>query len=83
VAWAAVAGLAEPVGALVGYFLLRALLPEQFLVLSLALVAGMMITLSLRELLPAARHHQSHPAQSLSGLLLGALVVWVSLLLAR
>lgn len=81
--WATVAGLAEPVGALVGYFVLRALLPPELLVLTLALVAGMMIALSLRELIPAARRHQTHPAQSLAGLAVGALVVWVSLELTR
>lgn len=79
--WAAVAGIAEPVGALVGYFLLRALLPPELLVLTLALVAGMMVALSLGELIPAARRHQTHPAQSLGGLAAGALVVWLSLAL--
>lgn len=79
--WAAVAGLAEPVGALIGYFALRAILPPQFLVLTLALVAGMMIALSLRELIPAARRYQTHPLQSLTGLAVGAAVVWLSLVL--
>lgn len=79
IVWATVAGLAEPVGALVGYFVLRALLPPELLVLTLALVAGMMIALSLRELIPAARRYQTHPAQSLSGLAAGAVVVWTSL----
>lgn len=80
-AWAAVAGLAEPIGALVGYFALRVILPPQLLVLTLALVAGMMIALSLRELIPAARRYQTHPAQSLGGLVAGAGVVWSSLAL--
>lgn len=79
IVWATVAGLAEPVGALVGYFVLRALLPPELLVLTLALVAGMMIALSLRELIPAARRYQTHRAQSLSGLAAGAVVVWTSL----
>ncbi|USQ76033.1 ZIP family metal transporter [Ornithinimicrobium cryptoxanthini] len=79
--WAAVAGLAEPIGALVGYFALRVILPPQLLVLTLALVAGMMIALSLRELIPAARRYQTHPAQSLGGLVAGAAVVWSSLAL--
>lgn len=81
--WATVAGIAEPVGALVGYFALRAVLPEQFLVLTLALVAGMMIALSLRELIPAAWRYQTHPAQLLACVAAGGLVVWVSLVLTR
>lgn len=81
IGWATVAGLAEPVGALVGYFVLRAVLPPELLVLTLALVAGMMIALSLRELIPAARRYQTHAAQSLAGLASGALTVWGSLVL--
>ena len=81
--WAAISGLAEPVGALVGYFVLRAILPPELLVVTLALVAGMMLALSLRELLPAARRYQTHPLQALLGLLAGGIVIWVSLLLAR
>lgn len=80
--WAALSGLAEPVGALVGYFVLRALLPDELLVLTLALVAGMMIALSLRELLPAARRYQTHWSQGLGGFAAGGLVIWVSLVLA-
>lgn len=79
--WATVAGVAEPLGAVVGYFVLRAVLPEQLLVLTLALVAGMMIALSVRELIPAAWRYRTHPAQPLLGLLAGGGTVWVSLAL--
>ncbi|AXH97077.1 zinc transporter ZupT [Ornithinimicrobium avium] len=79
--WATVSGLAEPVGAVVGYLLLRAVLPEQWLVLSLALVAGMMLALSFLELLPAARRYQTHYSQSLVGFFLGAVVMVLSLAL--
>ena len=77
--WASVSGLAEPVGAVVGYLLLRALLPDEWLVLSLALVAGMMLTVSFRELLPAARRYETHYSQSLVGFFLGAVVMVLSL----
>lgn len=80
-AWTGAAGAAEPVGAVAGYFLLRAILAPQLLVLTLALAAGMMIALSLRELIPAARRYQTHPAQTLGGLAAGAAVVWLSLAL--
>lgn len=62
--WAALSGLAEPVGAIVGYFVLRAVLPPELLVLTLALVAGMMIAISLRELLPSARRYQTIPRRA-------------------
>lgn len=80
--WVTVAGIAEPLGAVVGYFALRAVLPERLLVLALALVAGMMIALSLRELIPASRRYQTRPGQTLLGLIAGGLVVWASLALA-
>lgn len=80
--WVTVAGVAEPVGAILGYFVLRAVLPESLLVLTLALVAGMMIALSLRELIPASLRYQTHRAQSLLGFVAGGAVVWLSLALA-
>ncbi len=77
--WATVSGLAEPFGAVVGYLLLRALLPEEWLILSLALVAGMMLAVSFLELLPAARRYETHYSQSLVGFFLGAVVMALSL----
>lgn len=77
--WAAVAGLAEPVGAVVGYLVLRAVMPEELLVLTLALVAGMMLALSVRELVPAARRYRTHWSQPPLGFLAGGAVVWASL----
>lgn len=81
--WATLSGLAEPVGAIVGYLLLRAFLPEEWLVLSLALVAGMMLAVSFMELLPAARRYETHYTQSLVGFFLGAVVMVLSLQLLR
>lgn len=77
--WATLSGLAEPVGAVVGYLLLRAVLPEEWLTLSLALVAGMMLAVSFLELLPAARRYETHYTQSLVGFFLGAVVMVLSL----
>lgn len=77
--WATLSGLAEPVGAIVGYLLLRAVLPDEWLILSLALVAGMMLAVSFRELLPAARRYETHYSQSLVGFFLGAVVMVLSL----
>lgn len=77
--WATLSGLAEPVGAIAGYLLLRAVLPDEWLILSLALVAGMMLAVSFRELLPAARRYETHYSQSLVGFFLGAVVMVLSL----
>lgn len=77
--WATLSGLAEPVGAVLGYLMLRALLPDEWLVISLALVAGMMLAVSFLELLPAARRYQTHYTQPLVGFFLGAVVMVLSL----
>lgn len=77
--WATVSGLAEPIGGVLGYLLLAAVLPEEWLDISLALVAGMMIAVSFLELLPAARRYQTHYTQTLAGFFLGAVVMVLSL----
>lgn len=77
--WATLSGLAEPVGAVLGYLALRAVLAPEWLDLSLALVAGMMIAVSFSELLPAARRYQRRTQESLVGFLLGAVVMVLSL----
>lgn len=83
VTWATVSGLAEPAGGIVGYLLLRALLPEEWLDISLSLVAGMMLAVSFLELLPAARRYQTHYSQTLVGFFLGAVVMVLSLQLLQ
>lgn len=81
--WAALSGLAEPLGGVLGYLALRSLLPPGWLDLSLALVAGMMIAVSLLELLPGARRCAVGHREVLVGLFLGAVVMVVSLVLLR
>lgn len=51
---AALSGLAEPLGALLGYLVLAALLPESAYAIVFGLIAGVMLQLSLSELLPTA-----------------------------
>lgn len=55
VAYATGSGLAEPVGGLLGYLLLAAILPTAALGAVFGLIAGMMLQISVAELLPAAR----------------------------
>jgi len=73
-------GLSEPAAALIGYFLLMPFLSQTVLALLLALIAGIMIYISLDELLPAAhRYGQSHLV--IAGIVLGMLIMAVSLLM--
>lgn len=59
--WAALSGLAEPLGAVIGYLFLRPFLGPATLGIVLAAIAGIMVFVSLDKLLPTAietgRHH--------------------------
>lgn len=73
-------GLAEPVGALVGYLLLMPFLTDLTFGILFAGVAGIMVFISIDELLPAAREYGEHHL-SIYGLIAGMAVMAVSLLL--
>lgn len=73
-------GLAEPVGAIVGYLLLIPFMTPVVFGVLFAAVAGIMVFISLDELLPAAREYgQAH--LSIYGLIAGMMVMAASLIL--
>lgn len=72
-------GIAEPIGAVVGYFILLAMVGSMF-GLVFAAVAGIMVFLSLDQLLPTAREYGEHHL-SIYGMFGGMLVMAISLLL--
>lgn len=73
-------GLAEPFGAIVAYLLLMPFLTDTMFGVIFAGVAGIMVFISLDELLPAAREYdEAH--SSIYGVVLGMMVMAVSLLL--
>jgi len=75
-----ISGLAEPAGALIGYVLLRPLFSPTTFGILFASVAGIMVFVSLDELLPTAREYDSgHYA--IYGLIAGMAIMAVSLLL--
>ncbi len=73
-------GLAEPVGALVGYLILLPFLSPMIFGILFAGVAGIMVFISLDELLPSAREYGEHHL-SIYGLMGGMVVMAISLLL--
>jgi zinc transporter, ZIP family len=73
-------GLSEPVGAVVGYAILSAVFNDVVFGVLFAAVAGIMVFISLDELLPTAREY-GHPHHAIYGLILGMIVMAVSLLL--
>lgn len=73
-------GLSEPVGALVGYFVLLPFMSDLLFGILFAGVAGIMVFISLDELLPSAREYGEHHL-AIYGLVGGMVVMAVSLLL--
>ncbi len=72
-------GIAEPVGAVVGYLILMPYISELVNAYVFAVVAGLMVFISVDELLPSAREYsQSHLA--VYGLIAGMIVMAVSLI---
>lgn len=73
-------GLAEPVGALFGYFFLLPYFNGITFGITFAIVAGIMVFISLDELLPTAEQYGEHHL-AIYGLIAGMAVMAVSLLL--
>lgn len=73
-------GMSEPVGAIVGYVFLRNYFNDLTFGIIFAMVAGIMVFISLDELLPAAKEYGEHHL-SIYGLILGMIVMSISLLL--
>lgn len=73
-------GFSEPVGALIGYLILMPFINEALMGVVFALVAGIMVFISLDELLPSSREYGEHHL-SIYGLIAGMMVMAISLLL--
>jgi ZIP family zinc transporter len=73
-------GFAEPIGALIGYFVLRSIFNETTFGVIFASVAGIMVYISLDELLPTAEEYGEHHL-AIGGLIVGMFIMAVSLLL--
>ena len=78
--YAALSGITEPIGALVGMMIFGLFLPQVLIGALMAAVAGIMIYISFDTLLPLAKEYGDWH-QSLVGIIYGILVIWVSLIL--
>ena len=79
--WSAASGLTEPLGGLLTAGLITWVLPQSLFGLLFGLVAGMMVFLSLDELLPGAWRYQTDKHQTVYGMIAGMAVVALSLVL--
>jgi len=73
-------GLTEPIGAVLGYMLLTPLMGELTLGITFGMVAGIMVYISLDELLPTARRY-GNDHTVIVGVVLGMFVMALSLIL--
>lgn len=73
-------GLAEPLGALLAFIILKRFISDVTISMVLILVAGIMITLAIEEMLPEANKYQKHK-QNMFGLILGLILVLINVLL--
>jgi len=79
-AYSFLSGLAEPVGGLIGFLVLLPFLSDALFGVLFAAVAGIMVFISLDELLPAAREYGEHHL-SIYGLVAGMAVMALSMAL--
>ncbi|MCF7920091.1 MAG: zinc transporter ZupT [Candidatus Cloacimonetes bacterium] len=78
--WSFMSGLSEPVGAIIGYLLLSTVFNlDKYFGIPFAMVAGIMVFISLDELLPAAEKFGEHHL-TIYGVITGMVVMALSLL---
>lgn len=80
VAYSTLSGIAEPLGGLLGYIILRSVLSPSLLACVLAAVAGIMVYISLDELLPTAESYGQHHI-AIIGVISGMIFMSAGLLL--
>lgn len=73
-------GISEPVGAIIGFLILMPFLSEALATSLLASVAGIMVYISVDEILPTA-HRSGHGHSVILGIVLGMLIMALSLLM--
>jgi len=73
-------GIAEPVGAVIGFLILLPFLSEGLLASLMAFVAGIMVYISVDELLPMA-HRYGHSHAVIIGIVLGMFIMALSLVM--
>jgi zinc transporter, ZIP family len=78
--WSFLSGLAEPIGGILGFLILRPFINDTLIGVMFALIAGIMVFISFDTLLPAAEKYGKHHL-SILGLVSGMIVMGISLLL--
>ena len=74
-------GLAEPIGAALGYLILFSFINDQIIGGLLGFIAGVMVYISLDEILPTAQRYDKKGHLTIIGIIVGMVVMAVSLVL--
>ena len=72
-----ISGLAEPLGAFIAFLFLKPFINELILGIIFAIVSGIMLYISLNELIPSSRKY-NHPNLSIFSILLGIIIIPLS-----
>ena len=73
-------GLAEPIGALIGFLIFRTVFNEALFGISFAFCAGIMVYVALNELLPVAKEY-GEPSDTIIGVTIGMIIMAISLIM--
>jgi ZIP family zinc transporter len=83
IAIATATGIAEPVGAVLGFLLLREFLNDTLFGWVFGIVAGMMVFICINEILPAAHRFETNQRQTTYGFIAGMVVLAISITLLQ
>ena len=75
-----VSGITEPLGAIIGYLILRPFFNDVVFGILFGIIAGIMVFISIEELLPMAREYEKSKV-TIIGVILGMAIIALSLLL--
>ena len=75
-----ISGMTEPIGAIVGYLVLRPFFNDTVFGILFSAVAGIMVFISLEELIPMAHEYEKSKV-TIIGVIIGMIIMAVSLLL--
>ena len=79
--WGALSGISEPIGALLGYIVLANTMSDAVYGIMFGLVAGMMVMISMKELLPTAYRYDPEDTIVTNSIIFGMVIISASLVL--
>ena len=77
-----ISGLAEPLGAILAFIIFKNFITDNFISITLLLVAGIMITISIEEIYPEILKYKERKLAAL-GLIIGAILILINYILVQ